>query len=71
MRSAVDRIWRSGRRQHEQENTDVLKAIAVTAELTNTEMSESAFEVFEADLPNTGRSDLVRRPAAGASSAGG
>ena len=31
-------------------NTDVLKAIAVTAELTNTEMSESALEVFEADL---------------------
>lgn len=31
-------------------STDVLKAIAVTAELTNTEMSESALEVFEADL---------------------
>ena len=27
-----------------------MKAIAVTAELTNTEMSESALEVFEADL---------------------
>ena len=55
-------------------NTDVLKAIAVTAELTNTEMSESALEVFEADLAercsSTAPQSWPRSPAADASFGG-